>query len=167
MKLSTFSTIGFLTISATILLGTNISVIGQFTAPAVAQDQNQEKAIKLDISQNKRVGSKLVPINGSSSVKPGDTIVYVITASNVSDRTIKKLDINQVIKPGTVYESGSATPTSGAEMSFSVDGGSSFSGKPIINKKTAAASAYTNVRWLFPSFAAKSKSTIRYAVTVR
>jgi uncharacterized repeat protein (TIGR01451 family) len=166
MKLTILSTIGLLSIAASVLQSLNIPLIGPFTAPAVAQEQNEQRAIKLDISQSKKVGSKLLPI-GNTSVKPGDVIVYSIVASNTSDRTIKKLNIDQVIKPGTVYEKGSATPTTGAELSFSIDGGSSFSGQPIINKKPAAASAYTNVRWLFSSFAPKSKSTVRYAVTIR
>jgi hypothetical protein len=166
MKLSIFATAGLVALSSTILLSGHLPLIGQVTAPAVAQSANQQQAIKLEMSQAKKVGSKLVPI-GKGSVKPGDVIVYSIVATNVSDRTIKKLNINQKIKPGTVYDGGSATPISGADLSFSIDGGKNFVANPIVNKKPAAASAYTNVRWLFATVPPGSKSTVSYAVTIR
>jgi uncharacterized repeat protein (TIGR01451 family) len=167
MKLSLFPTIGLVTLSTTILLSSNLPVIGQLTVPAIAQAQNQQQAIKLEIAQSRKVGSKLVPMTKTTSVKPGDVIVYSIVASNVSDRTIKNLNINQKIKPGTVYTGGSATPIAGADLAFSINGGKSFTGNPIVNKKPAAASAYTNVRWLFATVAPGSKSTVSYAVTIR
>jgi uncharacterized repeat protein (TIGR01451 family) len=165
---STFSTVALVALSTTILLNSNLPVIGQLAVPAVAQSaEQQEQAIKLNLSQSKKVGAKLVPISSSTSVKPGDVIVYTVTASNVSDRTIRKLNINQLIKPGTVYEKQSATPVPNADLSFSVDGGGSFAAKPILNKKPAAATAYTNVRWVFATVPPKSKSTVSYAVVVR
>jgi uncharacterized repeat protein (TIGR01451 family) len=169
--LSALSTVGLVALSTTILLSSNLPVIGQLALPAVAQSADQQQAIKLNLSQAKKVpsknGFKLVPISNNTSVKPGDVIVYSVTASNISDRTIRKLNINQKILPGTVYESQSATPISGADLTFSIDGGNSFSAKPILNKKPAAASTYTNVRWLFATVPPKSKSTVSYAVIVR
>jgi hypothetical protein len=169
--LSALSTVSVVALSTTILLGSNLPVIGQLAVPAVAQSAQQQQAIKLVLSQSKKVptknGFKLVPIPNSASVKPGDIIVYSITANNVSDRTIKKLNINQKVLPGTVYEGQSATPISGADLTFSIDGGDSFVAKPMINKKPAAASAYTNVRWVFATVPPKSKATVSYAVIVR
>jgi uncharacterized repeat protein (TIGR01451 family) len=169
--LSTLSTFSVVALSTTILLSSNLPVIGQLAVPAVAQSSQQQQAIKLVLSQSKKVptknGFKLVPISNSTSVKPGDVIVYSVTANNVSDRTIRKLNINQKILPGTVYEGQSATPISGADLTFSVDGGENFAAKPLINKKPAAASAYTNVRWVFATVPPKSKSTVSYAVVVR
>ncbi len=164
---STFSTIAVVTLSITTLLNSSLPVIGQLTVPAIAQSAEQQQAIKLNLSQAKKVGSRLVPISNSTSVKPGDVIVYTVTANNVSDRTIKKLNINQNIKSGTVYEGQSATPVASADLTFSIDGGASFSAKPILNKKPAAASTYTNIRWVFATVPPKSKSTVSYAVIVR
>ena len=165
--LATFSTVAVVTLATTILLNSNLPVIGQLAVPAVAQSAEQQQAIKLNLSQAKRVGAKLVPISNSTSVKPGDVIVYTVTANNVSDRTIKKLNINQKIKSGTVYSSQSATPVPSADLTFSVDGGESFSAKPVLNKKPASASTYTNVRWVFATVPPNSKSTVSYAVVVR
>jgi uncharacterized repeat protein (TIGR01451 family) len=169
--LSTLSTVGLVALSTTILLSSNLPVIGQLAVPAVAQSGEQQQAIKLNLTQSKKVatknGFKLVPMSNSTSVKPGDVIVYSVTASNVSDRTIKKLNINQKILPGTVYEGQSATTVPGASLSFSIDGGENFSTKPMINKKPAAASTYTNVRWVFATVPGQSKSTVSYAVIVR
>jgi uncharacterized repeat protein (TIGR01451 family) len=167
MKYSLLATGGLMTLVTTIVVSSNLPFIGEFAVPSMAQSENKERAIKLEIAQTKKVGSKLVPINKNSSVKPGDVIVYSIVAKNVTDRTIKNLNINQKIQAGTVYESGSATTAIGAELTFSVDGGENYSAKPLLNKKPAAASAYTNVRWLFPTVAPNSKSIFSYAVTVR
>jgi uncharacterized repeat protein (TIGR01451 family) len=164
---ATFSTVTLVALSTTILLNSNLPVIGQLAVPAVAQSNEQQQLIKLNLSQFKKVGSKLLPISNSTSVKPGDVIVYTVTANNVSDRTVKKLNINQKINAGTVYASQSATPLSSADLTFSVDGGESFSAKPMLNKKPAAASAYTNVRWVFATVPPKSKSIVSYAVVVR
>jgi uncharacterized repeat protein (TIGR01451 family) len=167
MKYSLLATSGLMALFTTIVVSSNLPFVGELAVPTVAQAENQERAIKLEIAQSKKVGSKLVPINKNSSVKPGDVIVYSIVAKNVTNSIIKELKINQKIQSGTVYEGGSATAVTGAELTFSVDGGQIYSPKPLFNKKPAPASAYTNVRWLFSTVAPNSKSTVSYAVIVR
>jgi uncharacterized repeat protein (TIGR01451 family) len=157
-------------ISTVMLLGNHLPAIGQLSQPTqLAQAVASKQAIQLRLSQSKKVADgksfKLVPI---SSAKPGDVIVYGVTASNISDRPVNKLQINQKIRPGTVYIAKSATPISNASLMFSIDGGKTFSPQPIVNKKPAPASAYTNIRWSFiGSFAPKAKSNVSYEVEVR
>jgi uncharacterized repeat protein (TIGR01451 family) len=163
------TTIGTAALSTAILLSGHLPVIGQLAQPSFAQSPAAKQAIQLRLSQAKKVatadGFKLLPIQAG---KPGDIIVYSVTANNVSDRPVNKLRIEQKIRPGTVYIAQSATPISNASLMFSIDGGKSYSPQPVINKKPAPASAYTNIRWSYiGSFAPKSKSNVSYEVEIR
>jgi uncharacterized repeat protein (TIGR01451 family) len=165
-----FSTTFALTaLATTILVGASLPIISQFTQPAVAQTATAPKPLVLKLSQSKKVadkkGFKLVPI---TKAVPGDVIVYKIAANNISTKPINKLVINQKIRPGTTYVLSSATPIKGAELTFSTDGGKTYTTTPLVAKKPAPASNYTNVRWAFvSSIAPKSQSDLSYEVKVR
>jgi uncharacterized repeat protein (TIGR01451 family) len=155
--------------ATTILASSSLPVISQLTQPAAAQTAVAQKPIVLKLSQAKKVadkkGFKLVPV---TKAVPGDVIVYTIAANNVSAKPINKLVLNQRIRPGTVYVLNSATALKGTNLTFSTDGGKTYTNQPIINKKPAPASNYTNVRWSFiGSIAPKSQSDISYEVRIR
>jgi uncharacterized repeat protein (TIGR01451 family) len=162
------TTIATLAAATTILIGSNLPVISQLTQPAVAQTAVAQKPIVLKLSQSKKVadkqGFKLVPV---TRAQPGDVLVYNIAANNISDKAINKLVLNQPIRKGTTYVLNSATPIKGANLTFSIDGGKSYTNRPTIAQKPAPASSYTNVRWAFPSVSPKSQSTVSYEVRVR
>jgi uncharacterized repeat protein (TIGR01451 family) len=164
------TTIAMLALSATTLIsGGNLPVIGQLTQPATAQVAAAQKPIVLKLSQAKKVadkkGFKLVPI---TKAQPGDAIVYTIAANNISTKPVNKLVLNQKIRPGTTYVLNSATAIKDATLTFSTDGGKSFSAQPMLGKKPAPASSYTNVRWAFTNgIAPKSGSNLSYEVRVR
>jgi uncharacterized repeat protein (TIGR01451 family) len=163
------TTIAMLALSTTILISGNLPVIGQLTQPVVAQTATAKKPIVLKLSQAKKIadkkGFKLVPI---TKANPGDVIVYSIAANNISNKPINKLVLNQKIRPGTTYVLNSATPVKGANLTFSTDGGRSYTAQPLFNKKPAPASNYTNVRWAFTSSVApQSQSKLSYEVRVR
>ena len=165
-----FSTTFALTaLATTILVGASLPVISQLTQPAVAQTAVAPKPIVLKLSQSKKVadkkGFKLVPI---TKALPGDVIVYSIAANNISTKPINKLVINQKIRPGTSYVLSSATPIKGTDLTFSTDGGKTYTAAPVIAKKPAPADSYTNVRWVFTgSVAPKSQNALSYEVKVR
>lgn len=162
------TTIATLAAATTILIGSNLPVISQLTQPAVAQTAVAQKPIVLKLSQSKKVadkqGFKLLPV---TKAQPGDIIVYNIAANNISDKAINKLVINQPIRRGTTYVVNSATPIKGANLTFSIDGGKSYTERPTIDKKPAPANSYTNVRWAFGSVSPKSQSIVSYEVRVR
>jgi uncharacterized repeat protein (TIGR01451 family) len=169
MKRLLSATLTLTTIATTILFSGSLPVINQLTQPAVAQVATAPKPIVLKLAQSKKVadkkGFKLVPV---AKVMPGDVIVYTIAANNVSDKPINKLVVNQKIRPGTSYVLSSATPIPGTELTFSTDGGKTYTASPTIEKKPAPASKYTNVRWAFKgSVAPKSQSTLSYEVQIR
>jgi uncharacterized repeat protein (TIGR01451 family) len=158
-----------LTALSTIVFSGSLPVISQLTQPAVAQTAAAQKAIVLKLAQAKKVtdkkGFKLVPV---TRAMPGDVIVYTIAANNISDKPVNKLVVNQKIRPGTSYVLSSATPVKGADLTFSTDGGKTYTAQPIIEKKPAPATKYTNVRWAFTgSVAPKTQSNLSYEVQIR
>jgi uncharacterized repeat protein (TIGR01451 family) len=159
----------FAALATTILFNASLPVIGQLTQPVAAQTAVAPKPIALKLSQFKKVadkeGFKLVPI---SKAVPGDVIVYKIAANNISNRPINNLVINQKIRPGTIYVVNSANPAKGTNLTFSTDGGKTYTPTPLVAKKPAPASSYTNVRWAFVgSVSPKSQSDLSYEVKVR
>jgi uncharacterized repeat protein (TIGR01451 family) len=99
------------------------------------------------------------------SVKPGDILRYTVTAKN-SDRPVKNLTLTQPIPKGTKYIKNSATPISGAELLFSIDGGKTYTARPMMDKKEAPATAYTNVRWKFANKPTPANAQINAACEV-
>ena len=95
------TTIATIAAATTILIGSNLPVISQLTAPAVAQTATAQKPIVLKLSQFKKVadkkGFKLEPV---TKAQPGDIIAYNIAASNVSTKAINKLALAKgMVKP--------------------------------------------------------------------
>lgn len=163
------ATLAFAALTTTVLFNVSLPVIGQLTQPATAQTAVAPKPIALKLTQFKKVadkqGFKLVPITQAVS---GDTIVYKIAASNISNRPIGNLVINQKIRPGTIYVVNSATAVKGANLTFSTDSGKTYTATPLVAKKPAPAASYTNVRWAFVgNVLPKSQSDVSYEVKVR
>lgn len=158
----------------------------QNSEPAIAQTAKQESPIQLKLAAEKQsviaiasgqLDWKALPAN--ASLRPGETIRYVVTASNISDRQIKKLVVTQPVPNGSVYVLGSATlpALQDAKLDYSIDGGKTYSAKPTIKVKLengeivtrpAPDSMYTNVRWNFgDNFAAKTVAYGTYQVRIR
>ena len=153
---------------------------------AIAQTAQQESPVKLVLAAERRPlvaiasgQTEWTPLRSGAALRPGETIRYVVTASNTSDRQIKKLVVTQPIPNGSVYVSNSATLPNfdGAKLDFSIDSGKTYSEKPTIRVKLesgeivtrpAPASMYTNVRWNFgESFPAKTAANATYQVSIR
>ena len=158
----------------------------QNSDPAIAQTAKQEAPVQLKLAAERqsiiatasgRIDWKPLPDN--ASLRPGENIRYVVTASNTSDRQIKKLVVTQQIPKGSVYVLGSATlpKVEGANLDYSIDGGKTYSEKPTIRVKLengeivtrpAPDSMYTNVRWRFgDNFSAKTVANATYQVRIR
>jgi uncharacterized repeat protein (TIGR01451 family) len=155
-----------------------VSTIGA-TAPtllplsAQAQSAPQSVAAKrvvLSLKAEKQVktGDKIAyePTAGKS-VKPGDILRYTVSAKN-GDKAVKNLMLTQPIPKGTSYLKNSATALNGAELLFSLDGGKTYLAKPMLGKKEAPTTAYTNLRWKFTgTLAAKAQVNATYEVVVK
>jgi uncharacterized repeat protein (TIGR01451 family) len=169
------------------LLVTSISAIGLIATtalthqlPLLAQSQTipgatqqVAKRVTLTLKAERKVVETVEnkqkisyqPISGK--VKQSDIIRYTVMAKN-SSRPVKNLTLNQVIPKGTMYVKNSAKVLDGAELLFSIDGGKTYAARPIVDKKEAAPSTYTNLRWKFTKLmAANAQVNATYEVEVK
>ncbi|WGV25425.1 hypothetical protein [Halotia branconii] len=152
---------------------------------AVAQNVKTQGQIQLHLDAEKQVvmkdqqgkqSKKWQPLKGQAVVQPGDVLRYTLSGENKSDRLIKNLTLNQPIPKGMVYVLRSANVTNNAKVTYSIDGGRSFVENPTIKvtlpngkveTKPAPASAYTHIRLLVPTVAAKTTVKATYQTQVR
>ncbi len=110
-------------------------------------------------------------------VKPGEILDWQIVSSNEGTGAARDYKAVGHIPAGTVLVAGSAAAESGSTVTYSIDGGKTFSTQPIIEQKqpdgtvkrvAAPVSMYTQVRyeWAEP-FAAGRKLAASYKVRVR
>jgi uncharacterized repeat protein (TIGR01451 family) len=111
------------------------------------------------------------------SVAPGDRILYTVQLLNEGDAAASSPVALGPVPPGTVFLEG--TVTSGADISvdYSIDGGKTFSPKPMVVIKAADGSTrtvpapidrYTTIRWNWNgSLAAGTQEAVSYQVLVR
>ncbi len=170
------------------LLITSISAIGliattTFTHQQPLQAQLQKtpggvtqpaaKRVTLTLKAEKKV-VKMVddkpkityqPVTGK--VQSRDILKYTVTAKN-GDRPVKNLMLTQPIPKGTTYVKNSATILPGSQLLFSIDGGKTYTSRPMIGKNEAPTSTYTNLRWKFTQLmAAKAQVNAAYEVEVK
>jgi uncharacterized repeat protein (TIGR01451 family) len=155
-----------------------VSTIGA-TAPTLlplsaqaqsAPTQPAAKRVMLTLKAEKqfKTGDKVAyeAISGKS-VKPGDVLRYTVNAKN-GEKAVKNLMLTQPIPRGTSYLKNSATALNGAELLFSLDGGKTYLAKPMVGKKEAPTTSYTNLRWKFTgTLAAKAQVNATYEVVVK
>lgn len=94
--------------------------------------------------------------NAGDAVLPGDVVLYRLTFTNVESTPVRNIVLGNPIPQGLEYVPGSAAPGfEGASVQFSIDGGQTFSSRPMIDRVVdgrrqrvpAPPETYTNVRW--------------------
>ncbi|NBD17637.1 MAG: DUF11 domain-containing protein [Cyanobacteria bacterium] len=94
------------------------------------------------------------------TVVPGDTLRYVVMGTNEGGEAANNLTVTQPIPQQMVYVLGSANSSNNAVITYSINNGETFVANPTIKveqpdgtvvEKPAPASAYTHIRWDFPS----------------
>ncbi|WP_366524996.1 hypothetical protein [Acaryochloris sp. IP29b_bin.137] len=94
-------------------------------------------------------------LEGDVTVRPGDVLRYTLVSENAGDKPAAELRINQPIPKQTTFVLESAR-ANGAKLSYSIDGGQTYSEKPMIEVtqpdgtveiEPAPAEAYTHVQW--------------------
>ena len=114
----------------------------------------------------------------SSDVAPqsGDLIEWKVVANNASAETARKLVATLPVAPSTTFVPGTATGSAGVVVTYSIDGGKTFSPKPLRAvhtpngdvMKPAAPNTYTTVRWLQTAdVAPKTAATFTYEAKVK
>jgi len=116
---------------------------------------------------------RLTPVDATTKLKTGEVVRYTISAYNKgSDPALHLAPVGK-IPDGTAYVSGSATNGT-AKLEFSVDGGKTWSAKPMVTVPSATGpklqpadpSSFTAVRWTTDKPLAP-KGSARYSYEVR
>src|SRR5436190_15261609 len=120
--------------------------------------------------------SKLVPLEKSTVVNPGEILDWTITSENNGDAAALQYKTVGHIPRGTEYIAGTAN-ADGAKTVFSIDGGKSFSPQPLIEEKQsdgslkrvpAPTSMYTEIRYEWEqNLAQGGKLSASYKVRVK
>jgi len=113
----------------------------------------------------------------SSAVAPqsGDVIEWKVVANNATAEVARKLVTSLPVAPSTQFVPGTAAAAPGVLVTYSADGGKSFSAKPtrIVHTpqgdvaKPIDPSLYTTVRWTQAEIAAKTTATFSYEAKVK
>ena len=145
--------------------------------PQIHLNMDAQKQVLLHDEQGKETVSwKSLQYN--AVVNPGDVLRYTITGENYSDRPVKNLTINEPIPQQMAYVLKSTAVNSNTEtkVSYSIDGGRTYSENPTIKVKLAngkeetqpaPATAYTNIRLNVSLVAAKTTVKASYQTQVR
>jgi uncharacterized repeat protein (TIGR01451 family) len=185
--------LSFATLAASVAIASGMPLLkdasNAWAKEPIAQQPQRQVQVELELAAQKQVvtrdaqGKKKTswqPLTKNNTVvQPGDTLRYMVNSKNISERAIDNLAITQPIPQGTMYVLNSAKMGLGSDVAvtYSIDGGKTFTANPTIKieladgkveTSPAPAEAYTHVRWQFsevlkPSVAFKSS----YQVSVR
>lgn len=162
------------------LLALSFVVLG--TAGVFAQRQLRAAAsgrpeVKVQLSGSVVREGKPVSLDHVENVKPGEVLDWQIVSSN--EGTADAHDYKAVghVPAGTAFVAGSAAAENGSSVTYSIDGGKTFSTQPIIEEKQpdgtvkrvpAPASMYTEVRYEWSdALAAGGRVMASYKVRVK
>lgn len=132
--------------------------------------------VKVQLAGNVERDSKMIALDKSTVVNPGEILDWTITSENSGNAPALEYKTVGHIPRGTEFVPSSAK-ADGARTAFSIDGGKSFSPQPMIEEKQAdgstkrvpaPASMYTEIRyeWADP-LAQGGKLSASYKVRVK
>jgi uncharacterized repeat protein (TIGR01451 family) len=159
-----------------------LCLVAAFGAAAFAQRQLKAAAggrpeVKVELSGSVERGGNRLSLDKVENVKPGEILDWQIVSSN--EGTAEAHDYKTVghIPTGTALVSGSASAESGSTVTYSIDGGKTFSTQPVIEERQADGSVkrvpapvsmYTEVRYEWSdALAAGGKLSASYKVRVK
>jgi uncharacterized repeat protein (TIGR01451 family) len=125
------------------------------------------------VERDAKGAERSIPL-ASAVLKPGDLVRYDVVATNSGSDPAAHLIPAARVPVGTTYEAGSASLAAAARIEFSLDGGKTWSSKPVIAVKTpsgivekvAPVEAYTALRWVDDKTLAPNRS-VAYSYEVR
>ena len=146
--------------------------VGAFAKPLVSVSITAEKEVTVVKS-----GQKSTKKIAATRIDPGDVIFYTMNYINSGDEAATSAVLDDPIPQGTVYLPGSAFGT-GAEITFSIDGGKSFKKSSLliyevknpngsVEKRTASPEEYTHIRWIISRINAGAKGTVGFQVKIK
>jgi uncharacterized repeat protein (TIGR01451 family) len=133
--------------------------------------------VKVELTGSVERAGQRLSLDKVENVKPGEVLDWQILSSN--DGTGAARDYKAVghIPAGTVLVAGSAAGESGSTVTYSIDGGKTFSTQPVVEERQtdgsvkrvpAPVSMYTEVRYEWSdAFAPGGKLSASYKVRVK
>jgi uncharacterized repeat protein (TIGR01451 family) len=126
------------------------------------------------VTRDSRGAEKLIAVADGAGFQPGQTVRYTIVASNKGADAALGLVPAARIPAGSAYDPGSASTSGALRVEFSLDGGKTWSAKPLVKVQTANGtvekpadpSLYTGLRWIGAK-ALEPKSNLTYSYQVR
>ena len=133
--------------------------------------------VKVELSGSvERAGARLA-LDKVEHVKPGEILDWQIVSSNDGGAAARDYKAVGHIPAGTTFVPGSAAAESGSSVTYSIDGGKTFSTQPVVEERQAdgsvkrvpaPAAMYTEVRYEWSdALAAGGKLTASYKVRVK
>ncbi|GGR99584.1 hypothetical protein [Deinococcus sedimenti] len=116
-------------------------------------------------------------IDSPKTVLPGDVLREQVTLRNVSGRRLGQLNVNVPIPRGTEFSVLTTPATDRWTVSYSIDGGKTFSAQPrrtvtttengqsVTRQQPAPPTTYTNVRWTLTSM--NPDETLKFSFRVK
>jgi len=143
-----------------------------FAKPLVSVSITAEKEVT--VVKNDQKATKKV---AATKINPGDVIFYTLNFINSGDEAATNAVLDDPIPQGTVYLPGSASGA-GAEITFSIDGGKSFTKPSLLTyevtlsngkkeKRVASPEEYTHIRWVISRIDAGAKGTVGFQVKIK
>lgn len=133
--------------------------------------------VKVELTGSVERAGQHLSLDKVENVKPGEVLDWQILSSN--DGTAEARDYKTVghIPSGTTFVAGSANAESGSTVTYSIDGGQTFTAQPVVEERQpdgtvkrvpAPVSMYTEVRYEWSdALAAGGKLSASYKVRVR
>jgi len=164
---------------APLLAAALVAVVGgaafaqrQFNSAGVGRPE-----VKVQLSGSVERAGKSLSLDKVENVKPGEVLDWQIVSSNEGSADARDYKAVGHIPAGTSLVAGSAAAEQGSTVTYSIDGGKTFSTQPIIEEKqpdgsvkkvAAPVSMYTEVRYEWSdALAAGGKLSASYKVRVR
>lgn len=174
MKKSSKNRVGALLITCALLVAGGAAV---FAKTGAARIFTSRPEIKVMLAGSVHRGQEDLGLEKAEAVNSGEVINWSIVSNNVGDGVAHQYKTVGQIPKGTSFVEGSAQAEGNAAVTYSIDGGKTFTAKPLVAEKQvdgtmkqvpAPVSMYTQVRyeWTDP-LAAGGKLTASYQVRVK
>lgn len=148
-----------------------------FAQRQMASAERGQPQVKVMLSGSVERAGSPIALDKVNNVQPGEILNWHITSLNEGTGAAREYKAVGHIPAGTTFVAGSAQGESGSTVTYSIDGGKTFSTQPIIEEKQAdgsikqvpaPVSMYTEVRYEWnDALAAGGKLSASYKVRVR
>lgn len=189
MKRFSIASLSAVALIAGMTFTSQIPVVANIFEGGAAVAQNAKKGqVQLRLKAEKKIvtqdaqGNRKVTwqeLSNGAQVGQGEVLRYSVSGANNGEKAVNNLTINQPIPRGMAYVLNSATVNekTGAQITYSINGGKTYVKNPTVEVKLADGTvetrpapdtAYTHVRWNFgKSVPGKGRVNGTYQVRVR